>query len=119
MSKYDELHLALVNQTCKDGQSVIQDLNADRAHLIHMLMGIVGEAGELMDAIKKHTIYNKPLDRENVIEELGDIEWYMQGLRAHLGISRDAVLQYNIEKLKKRYPDKYTDAHAQLRMDKA
>lgn len=116
MSVYDE-HAALVKLTCKPGCDIV--LSNEQKHYIHMLMGICGEAGELIDAIKKSTIYNKPLDHENVIEELGDIEWYMEGLRASLGVSREEVLQYNVTKLFKRYPDlKYTDKAAQERADK-
>jgi len=119
MSSADKLHANLVARTCKHQDAVLVDLDGAKSHIIHMLMGITGEAGELMDAAKKHVIYNKPLDIENVIEELGDIEWYMQGLRAALHIDREDVLLYNIEKLRKRYPDKYTDALAQARLDKA
>lgn len=43
----------------------------------HAAMGIVGEIGELVDAIKKHTIYGKPLDVTNVAEEVQDCFWYV------------------------------------------
>ena len=61
----------------KDGQQIIDSLTPEKADLLHMAAGISGEAGELLDCIKKHVIYNKPLDRENAIEELGDIEAYL------------------------------------------
>lgn len=38
-----------------------------------MATGVSGEAGELLDAVKKSVVYKKPLDRENVVEELGDL----------------------------------------------
>lgn len=115
MSVYED-HAFLVERTCKDGSEI--ETTGMQRHYIHMVLGIAGEAGELVDAIKKHVIYNKPLDLENVVEELGDIEWYMEGLRASIGVTREQVLAYNIEKLNKRYPAKYSDNDAQNRADK-
>jgi len=113
--KYDEMVLALV----KPGDDIIASLTPEKAHVLHMAVGISGESGELLDAIKKHVIYNKELDRENVIEELGDIEFYMEGLRQGLNIRREEVLSHNIAKLGARYADmRYTDAAAQQRADK-
>lgn len=44
--------------------------------LMHAFVGIAGESGELLDAVKKQWIYNRPLDRVNVLEELGDLTFY-------------------------------------------
>lgn len=41
--------------------------------LIHAILGIAGETGELTDVVKKHILYNKPLDVVNVKEECGDL----------------------------------------------
>jgi NTP pyrophosphatase (non-canonical NTP hydrolase) len=88
------------------------------AHLIHMILGISGEAGELLDAIKKSVIYLRPLDIPNIIEELGDLEFYMEGLRERLNITREQVLQDNINKLTIRYGKMYSDKSANERKDK-
>lgn len=87
--------------------------------LMHCAVGIAGEAGELLDAIKKTWVYGKLLDRANVIEELGDIEFYAEALRTLLDIDRDEVIAANIAKLERRYPTKYTDELALARRDKA
>ena len=86
---------------------------------MHCAIGISGEAGELLDAVKKLWVYGKPLDRTNAIEELGDIEWYMQAMRDLIGVTREDVIAANVEKLTKRYPVKYTDELAVARLDKA
>jgi NTP pyrophosphatase (non-canonical NTP hydrolase) len=113
-------HPELVKALAKPGQKIIDGLNPISAHNIHMAIGIVGEAGELIDAIKKQAIYCKELDLTNVIEELGDLEFYMEGLRASLGITREQTLEANIAKLSKRYASlTYTDKAAQERADKA
>ena len=111
-------HSELVRNLKKNPEVIVLDLTPGKADLIHMVMGIVGEAGELLDAIKKHTIYNKPLDVENIIEELGDLDFYAEGLRQILGLSRDEILAHNIAKLSKRYQDGYSDKAAQERIDK-
>jgi len=119
---YDEEHYKMVANLAKDGNTIKNEMTGDEAHLIHMCMGISGEAGELLDAIKKHVMYRKDLDLENVIEELGDLEFYMCGLRQGLGIARNKCLDHNINKLSKgekaRYKDGYTDQAAQDRVDK-
>ena len=111
----------MVSALAKPGNQIKESLTADQAHLLHMAVGIAGEAGELLDAIKKHVIYNKPLDVINVIEELGDLEFYMEGLRQapEVATNRAVTLDLNQKKLAKRYHSLiYSDTHAQERKDK-
>jgi NTP pyrophosphatase (non-canonical NTP hydrolase) len=86
--------------------------------LMHCAVGIAGEAGELLDAVKKLWVYGKALDHANAIEELGDIEWYMEAMRGLLGVTRDQVIAANVAKLEKRYPTHYSDELALARLDK-
>lgn len=112
-------HAHMVAALSKPGQDIIDSLDALKMHRLHMAVGISGESGELLDAIKKHVIYNKPIDRDNVIEELGDLEYYMEGLRQGLSITREETIEQNIAKLSLRYPGfSYSDAAAQARADK-
>lgn len=113
----------MVAALAKPGADIIATLTPEKAHSLHMAVGISGEAGELLDAVKKSVIYNKELDRENVIEELGDLEFYLEGLRAGLGITRQETIEANIAKLltsdKARYKlGQYSDQAAQDRADK-
>lgn len=92
---------------------------SEQVMALHSAIGVAGEAGELADAIKKEYIYGKPRDLDNIIEELGDLEWYMQSVRNHYGVSRKHVLQCNADKLSKRYVSlRYSDAAAIDRADK-
>jgi NTP pyrophosphatase (non-canonical NTP hydrolase) len=86
--------------------------------LLHGALGIAGEAGELLDAVKKHVMYGKDLDKANVMEEIGDILWYMSIALESVGSSFEEVMQLNHDKLEKRYPGGFTEALAQLRLDK-
>ncbi len=86
----------------------------------HIAMGLAGEVGELCDAIKKEYVYKKPRDINHIIEELGDIEFYLQAAYNHYGLERQQVLQLNAQKLEKRYAGLYySDEAAQVRADKA
>lgn len=113
-------HPTLVRNLAKPGEDVIRDLTPGKAHLWHMATGASGEAGELLDAVKKYAIYGKDIDRANVVEELGDLEFYIEGIRQELEITREEVLEGNIAKLKKRYGEhvQYSDGAAIARADK-
>jgi NTP pyrophosphatase (non-canonical NTP hydrolase) len=85
----------------------------------HAVTGVCSEAGELADAIKKELAYRKPIDRENIVEELGDLRFYMRAVQNLYGISDQEVLQKNADKLSTRYKDlRYSDVAAVERTDK-
>lgn len=126
MTRITEInHTQMVTQLVKPAQDIVDSLvrYPERANAWHMGTGVAGEAGELLDAVKKHVVYGKAANVENVIEELGDLEFYMEGLRQHFGISRERTLESNMNKLLKgknaRYASgSYTDKEAQTRNDK-
>lgn len=112
-------HDQMVEKLCKSGADILKDLTPSRVHLLHMASKLCSEAGELMDAVGKLCYYNKPLDQDNVVEELGDMEFYMSGIRQCLTISRETILLNNMDKLSKRYEGfKYSDKAAKQRKDK-
>lgn len=87
----------------------------DKGHdmnLLHAAMGIGTEAGELLDAFKRKIFYGKELDVVNVREEVGDIMWYIAILIRELDMDFEEILQLNIDKLKARFPEKFTQEHA-------
>lgn len=90
----------------------------EKYDLTHAALGMSGEVGELVDAIKKHVIYGRPLDRVNVVEEVGDILWFAAFLCTTTGIDLREAAQLNIDKLKLRYPETYSDVFAHQRLDK-
>lgn len=109
----------MVKALAKPGHEIIKEITPLKAHCLHMAVGVCGEAGELIDAVKKNVMYNKPLDIANVVEELGDIEFYLEGLRQELGITREQTIEHNIEKLGVRYSGgKFSNESAQERADK-
>lgn len=96
-------------------------MNVDLKHaerLSMLCMGLSGESGELIDLLKKHIFHGHPLDEEKVGKELGDIAWYWANMCTELGFSASAVLEANIEKLKMRYPQGFSQEDSIARRDK-
>ena len=73
--------------------------------LINGVMGLCGEAGECIDIVKKMMFQQHELDRDRLIEELGDVLWYCAELASGIGVTLGGVAARNIRKLKKRYPN--------------
>ena len=79
---------------------------------IHMVLGMQTEAAEIADAYKKTIAYKKELDLVNVKEELGDLLWYIANMCNIHGWDLRDIMQTNIDKLKARYPEKFTEENA-------
>ncbi len=75
-------------------------------------LGVSGEAGDLAGCIKK-TIFHDNDQTEGIRENVGDTMWYLAMICSHFGWSLEKVLEENIEKLKKRYPDGFSEKKAQ------
>jgi len=88
-----------------------------KANLSMGALGLAGEAGEVADMLKKHLYHNKPLDRNELIKELGDVRWYLEFLLLVTGVSMETVENINVEKLRKRYPSGFSYKDAAERKD--
>lgn len=67
--------------------------NGVTPRLLHGAIGLVTETAELLDSLKKTIFYGKPLDKVNIIEELGDILWYLSLVLKDRGITYDQLLE--------------------------
>lgn len=83
--------------------------------LVHALLGVSGEAGELSENVKKWVFYGRPLDRQEMKEELGDLLWYVALACDALGVPLSEVMEANISKLQSRFPEKFTTEKANSR----
>lgn len=86
--------------------------------LLHAAIGIAGEAGELLDAVRKHVFDGQPLDEDNLKEEAGDIIFYLEALIQTMRTTVQEIITGNMAKLSKRYEGGYSDQQAQERKDK-
>ena len=89
-------------------QLAMKTLNPELSHkdvLINGVMGLCGESGEAIDIVKKHLAQGHELDKAHLAEELGDIAWYLAEVATVLGYDLEDILQANIDKLRKRFPE--------------
>ena len=84
-------HPELVVALVKPGHVIADELSASDADLWHAATGIAGETTEVLEAAIK-TEATKTGDRPNMVEELGDLEFYAEQLRTNRGITRDEVI---------------------------
>mgnify|MGYP002734248698 FL=1 len=84
--------------------------------LINSVMGLCGESGEAIDIVKKWMAQGHELDKEHLARELGDIAWYLAEAATVLEIPLEDILQTNIDKLKKRYPDGFETKKSLVRL---
>lgn len=115
---YNPDYAVFVESRLKDGGDILKDMTPYKANLLHIALLVAGEAGEIVDAIKKHVIYNKPLDVENLDEECGDLLFGVNALLNAIKRTEQGCKGRNIEKLMKRYATGYSDKAAQERADK-
>ena len=84
--------------------------------LINSVMGLCGESGEAIDIVKKWMAQGHDLDKEHLAKELGDIAWYLAEAATALDVSLEEILQANLDKLKKRYPEGFETKRSLVRL---
>src|SRR6476661_5074518 len=77
--------------------------------LLDAAAGLAEEAGEVLGLVRKHLFMGHQLDSARVTTELGDALWCLTAAAGALGVSLEAVAAANIAKLRKRYPDGYSN----------
>ena len=77
----------------------------DETLLLNGVMGLCGESGECVDMMKKHLFQGHELDKEHIAKELGDVAWYIALSAYAMGYDLETILQMNVDKLRKRYPN--------------
>lgn len=72
--------------------------------LIRSFLGVAGEAGEMMECIKKHLRGDFDLDevKKRALKEIGDTMYYLAVCAHELGLDLNDIGEHNIAKLAKR-----------------
>ena len=96
INEYQELALTTANKAM---------LGVKEEAILNGALGLNGEAGEVADIIKKNRFQGHILDLENVAKELGDCCWYIALLSHAIGYDLETIMQMNVDKLKKRFPE--------------
>ena len=85
--------------------------------LVWNALGLAGEAGEVADTVKKAVFHRHGINRDELIKELGDVLWYVAALCSKLDVSMSDVMEHNITKLIKPFPDGYSSDASKARAD--
>lgn len=84
-------------------------------HLLNGALGLAGESGEVADLVKKNWMQGHVLDIEHIALELGDVCWYIAETASAIGYDMETIMQMNIDKLRKRYPEGFSTERSQHR----
>lgn len=86
-------------------------------HIVNGALGLAGESGEVADIVKKAMFQGHAIDKEHIAKELGDVLWYVAETATAIGYDLETIMQMNIDKLMKRYPDGFSADRSQNRED--
>lgn len=81
------------------------DTKVGSAKIENGILGLCGESGECADILKKYLYQGHKFEREKMIEEAGDVAWYLAELATGLGVTLEDIFRQNIDKLRRRYPE--------------
>ena len=118
--KYTKFVDAVTSEASKDFVALsdrMVELDSKGANIERLLTAAVGinaEGGEFMEIVKKMVFQGKSWNEEtrvHLIKELGDTMWYVAQACIALEVSFDEVIQTNIDKLLKRYPEGFFDVY--------
>ena len=107
-----------INEYQKLAMTTLNPALSPKDVLINGVMGLCGESGEAIDLVKKHLAQGHELNREQLAKELGDIAWYLAETATAIGYPLEEILQMNIDKLKKRYPEGFAVERSVKRNEK-
>lgn len=98
--------------TPEEYEEIADQLVGRDVRILHAIIGISTESGELSDAAKKAMFYGRSLDRVNLIEEVGDLLWYTAIILNECNVDFEDVMERNIAKLRVRFPGKFDPERA-------
>lgn len=98
-----------------NADDIDRPLGEDKVRLLHAALGLISEAGEIVEEVINSHIEHRPVNVDNMKEEFGDVSWYLAlGLRV-VNTSFYQVMKSNIAKLTARYPNKFNTQDAENR----
>lgn len=100
-------------QTARSDNSSLSRLDKQIMHA----MGLAGEAGEVVEMLKKSFYHGHDLSPAALAGELGDVLWYMARLADDFGLDMENIARLNVNKLKRRYPEGFSHDASRNRDD--
>ena len=98
----------LANRTSGAGKS-------GERRMIIAALGLAGEAGEFANMVKKLTAHGHEISKTELADELGDVLWYIAEAATASGLTLNDIAKQNVEKLKARYPEGFSEERSRNR----
>jgi len=108
LNEYQKLALRTANPGIKNGPPI----------QLNWALGLCGESGEAAEIVKKHFYHGHPVDYDELEEELGDAMYYLAVFANSFGFTLEEVALHNVEKLRNRYPDRFSEERSLRRDEK-
>ena len=105
LDEYQKLALRTANPGTKKGIPI----------QLNWALGLTGETGELIEVVKKHFFHGHPVDYDKLEDEAGDLLWYLAVFANSFGLDLEQIALHNVEKLKKRYPERFSEERSRNR----
>jgi phosphoribosyl-ATP pyrophosphohydrolase len=116
-AKMSEMTAKTYQEFVKTTAGAFKPLNEEEGRVAAAALGLVGEAGETSEALKKWLFHGHELVREKIAGELGDVMWYVTELCNALDLTLEEVMKDNVEKLSLRYGGEWTTEKSVARVD--
>jgi NTP pyrophosphatase (non-canonical NTP hydrolase) len=98
----------------------IDNKKPKKTRISEFALALCEEAGESASVLKKVLYHDHPWTaekEEKLIGELGDVMWHVAALAHEYSIPLSVIADYNIDKLKKRYPEGFSTERSVNRVD--
>ena len=106
------MNLREYQEACK---KTAKKFESDEKEILTWGLGISGEAGDVASCIKKTFAHDND-QKQGLRENIGDTLWYAAMICNFFGWDMEEVLRENIEKLKKRFPEGFTNMDVKREM---
>jgi NTP pyrophosphatase (non-canonical NTP hydrolase) len=101
-------HMTLADYERVAARTLNPSLDRDQ-RLLDATAGLAEEAGEVLGLVRKHVFMRHDLDIARLTTELGDALWCLTAAAGAVGVSLEEVAAANLAKLRRRYPEGYSD----------
>ena len=92
-----------------------ESVGRETRRLAQGLMGLYRESGEAIDILKRMLFQGHELDKKRLVQELGDVAWYLAASADALGYRLDDIILMNIDRLRAQYPNGFDEKQSTCR----
>jgi len=94
-------------------QAKFELINDNAVRKLHSILGLCTESGELVEMLNKHIFNGQQSAALDWTKEYGDVAWYLAQGSDTIPSPLSEIMRMNIEKLRKRYPERFEETLAQ------